>query len=877
MPSGTVTFLFTDIERSTRLWERFPEEMKIALHVHDAILSDGFEHAGGLVVKHRGEGDSFFVVFASAADAVKAAIEVQLRLIQTEWATPEPVRVRMSLHTGESELRDGDYFGPVVNRCARLRAIAHGGQIVLSRATKESAAGALPLAVSYGDLGLHTLKDLEGQEHVFQLEHPDLKRDFPPLSSLSVRRHNLPSQATRFIGREKELREVRHLLNDTRLLSLLGPGGSGKSRLSLQAAADVMEAFPNGVWLVELAPIADQQLIMSTIAEVLGVKEQTGKTMMASVVTAIRDKKLLLLLDNCEHLVEVCASIAAELLEKCPLLSIMATSREPLNISGETIWRISSLELPEADSKLTVEQLMAFESVQLFVERALNANRAFAISPANAEAVVQICRRLDGIPLAIEIGAARIKALSAEQIAERLDDRFRLLTSGDRSKLPRQQTLRAMMDWSYELLVEQERLLLGRLSVFAGHFNLETAEDVCSDDRIDSFEVLDCLTGLIDKSLVSATEQEGISRYRLLETIRQYGAEKLAQSGEQAQVQNKHFHYYLKRNEHFAAALRSPHMQEAQLRLWVQELDNVRKALDWGLLQSAGSSEMLEKTGAFLYMLQAFWLRRGIANEGLQRIVQWLELPASRQFGLIRARALITCFHLSTYFDTRSGMKYALESLELATSVRDDYTKADALIILAQALYFDGRVKEAIDYIDQGIALFQDIGEEWDVAQGLWLRSIGLLGSGDLSGASSTARDALDLSRRVKNNHDEAGALRVLAIIAMLEGRLNDSKAHLQEAIQLTSDLGDVLCTIEGLAGVSILSAYSGQHEQAARIGAAYLSLNKETGRNFSLFNNPLFHRKWKELQSTKPQEWAAGEQLMYEQAVMEAKDYLNK
>jgi class 3 adenylate cyclase len=445
LPTGTVTFLFTDIEGSTKLWERLPEAMKSALACHDLLMRRAITTNGGMVFKT--VGDAFCAAFPTATEAVAAALDAQ-RFLQTEpWEGTGPIRVRMALHAGAAEIRDADYFGPPLNRTARLLAIAHSGQTLLSQAAYELARDALPEATSLRDLGTHRLKDLQRPEHVYQLLHPDLPVDFPPLNSLDIHSHNLPLQPTRFIGREQEMATVRELLAGTRLLTLVGTGGCGKTRLALQVAADQVEAYPDGVWLVELASLQDSTRVAQAVATVVGVREEPGRPLLQTLLEATRGKRLLLLLDNCEHLIEAAASLATELLRSCPHVHLLVTSREGLGIAGETVWRVPSLSVPVGPRAAIGESrapdgittgpapgiLTQYESVRLFIDRAVQARPEFTVTNDNAPAVAAICYHLDGIPLAIELAAAQARALSVEQIAARLDDRFRLLVGGNRA------------------------------------------------------------------------------------------------------------------------------------------------------------------------------------------------------------------------------------------------------------------------------------------------------------------------------------------------------------------------------------------------------------------------------------------------------------
>jgi class 3 adenylate cyclase len=470
--------VFTDIEGSAKLWEDKPEAMRTALARHDSLLRSRLSK-GGEVFKT--VGDSFCAAFSSPSEAVQAALESQQELGKLDWGELGTVRVRIGLHTGEAEARDNDYFGPALNRISRLVSIGHGGQILLSQATYELVRDALAgLDVRF--LGEHRLRDLERPEGVYQLLADGLAADFPALRSLSELPNNLPLQVTSFVGREKELAEVEKLIRKNRLVTFTGSGGTGKTRLSLQACADLLPDFEDGVWLVELAPLTEPDLVPQTVAAALRVREEPGRSLVDTLVAHLRDRHLLLILDNCEHLLDSSARLVDAIGRNSPKVHVVATSREPLAIQGEQVYRVPSLSTPDPKKKESAESLNQYEAVRLFIDRALLAQPSFEITNENGSAVAQICHRLDGIPLALELAAARVRAMPVETIASRLDDRFRLLTGGSRTALPRQQTLRATIDWSYGLLDEKEKTLLRRLSVFAGGWTLEAAEKVCSDD-----------------------------------------------------------------------------------------------------------------------------------------------------------------------------------------------------------------------------------------------------------------------------------------------------------------------------------------------------------------------------------------------------------
>ncbi|MGE5265064.1 MAG: ATP-binding protein, partial [Acidobacteriota bacterium] len=595
LPSGTLTFLFTDIEGSTRLWDRFPGEMRATMLRHDSLIETSVAEKGGVLVRPRGEGDSRFAVFPRASDAVAAAGIIQRRLADEAWPIPMPLRVRIALHTGEADLRDGDYYGSSVNRCARLRAAAHGGQTLLSQATRDLVQDTLPPGYSLRDMGEHRLKDLRVQEHIFQLVLPGLPVEFPPLEGLEKPRTNLSPLLSTFVGREQEMVELKKVLARARLVTITGPGGAGKTRLALQVAADTLDDYPDGVWLVELAPLADPTLVPQLVANALSVREQEGQPLTQTLLDYLRAKQLLLVLDNCEHLIQAVAEQVDQVMCCAPALRILATSREPLGTAGEVVWSIPPLSFPRFGAELNVDHLAKYDAIRLFVDRARAAQPGFAVTVQNAPAVIQICTSLDGAPLAIELAAARVRVLSVEEIAARLDDRFRLLASGVRTASPRQQNLRALINWSYDLLSDAERILFRRLAIFAGGWTLESAEAVCagkpdpdSPCDLEMFDILDLLSHLVDKSLVVAEPQDGIERFRFLETIRQYSQERMVESGEAECLAERHAGYFCRMAEGCYRKLWGPEQGRWLARLDADH-DNLRAALEWAARDPRGT------------------------------------------------------------------------------------------------------------------------------------------------------------------------------------------------------------------------------------------------------------------------------------------------
>ncbi|HUL98150.1 MAG TPA: adenylate/guanylate cyclase domain-containing protein, partial [Mycobacterium sp.] len=526
LPTGTVTLLLADVEGSTQLWQTQHEEMTDAFVRLDRVLADVVAASGGVRPVEQGEGDSFVIAFARARDAVACALRLQ-------QAPVAPIKLRIGLHTGDVQLRDeGNYIGPTINRTARLRDLAHGGQTVLSGVTEELVFDQLPAGAWLSDLGTHRLRDVARPERVSQLCHPDLRNDFPPLRvPKAIATHNLPVQLTSFVGREAQMHEVRTLLAENRLVTLTGAGGAGKTRLAVEIAARIAPEFRDGVWYVDLAPTTYAEVVPVVVARAFGLPDQPGTSTTDTLVRFVGDRDMLIVLDNCEHLLDATASLTTELLGACLALRLLATSREPISVSGEVTFLVPSLSLAD-------------EAVELFADRARRVRPDFLVTDDNAAAVREICRRLDGMPLAIELAAARVRAMSLDEIVDSLHDRFRLLTGGARTAVRRQQTLRASVDWSHALLTEPERILFRRLAVFLGGFDLNAAQAVAGDAEVERYQILDQLALLVDKSLVVAENTSGRTRYRLLETVRQYAQEKLGESGEAEAVRSRHRDHY---------------------------------------------------------------------------------------------------------------------------------------------------------------------------------------------------------------------------------------------------------------------------------------------------------------------------------------------
>ncbi|MCA1842441.1 MAG: LuxR family transcriptional regulator, partial [Actinobacteria bacterium] len=634
LPVGTVTFLLTDIAGSTAGWEADRSAMAKAVARHYEILDATIAAAGGVRPVEQGEGDSVVAAFTRATDAVRAAVDAQLALGTEVWPEGGTLDVRMAVHTGEVSLRDeGNYFGPALNRCARLRAVAHGGQIVCSRVTAELAGDDLPSEVMLVDLGVHRLRDLGRPESVFQVCHEGLPMTFPPLPSLDATPNNLPVQLTSFIGRTGELEQLKRLLAEHRLVTLTGAGGAGKSRLAAQVAAEIVPNYPDGAWWVELAPLVSADLVAGTVLAVLDIPDPPGRPAEQRLTAHLAGRRLLLVLDNCEHVLADAAGLAEVALRAAPDVAVLATSREPLGVPGEVAWRVPPLSLPERGASVESEALGSYDAVRLFVDRSVQARPNFAVTNETAPLVAEICARLDGIPLAVELAAARTRLLSPAQILAGLEDRFRLLTGGGRGVVARQQTLEASVEWSHDLLSDAERILFRRLSVFAGGFDLDAAEAVCTDaGGPQRHEVLDLLDSLAAKSLVVVEDgNAGVSRYRLLETIRHFANLQLRQAGEAAPLRDAHLRFCATAAAQGAAALvaASPPVLAGAS----SDLDNYRAALEWAL--AGGDADVAMQLARDLGFVL---IHRGRHREVRELAERALTLPGGSAMARSRAR-----------------------------------------------------------------------------------------------------------------------------------------------------------------------------------------------------------------------------------------------
>jgi predicted ATPase len=764
---------------------------------HNEILNQSIETHRGFVF--RIVGDSLSAAFDTASDALYAALEAQ-RKLQNEFWSPASIKVRMGIHTGSAQLKDDSHgafyegYGTLA-LTQRVMSVGHGGQILLSQTTHDLVKDRFPdpYGTELRDMRERHLKDIFRPEHIYQVAAPDLLSDFPPLTTLETLNHNLPVQLTSFIGREHEIAEAQKLLSSTRILTFIGPGGTGKTRLCLQVAAEQFSEFKDGVWLIELAQLADSTYVLSTIASTFNLREVQGVRLIDTVTDYLRSKQLLLVLDNCEHLIETCAQLSDHFVHACPKLKIITSSREALGISGETVYRVPSLSLPQDVEDLRdvgnlTHDLMRYEATRLFTERAIKANPQFSLTKDNAPYVAQICERLDGIPLAIELAAARLKLFTTQQIAERLDDRFKLLTGGNRTALPRQQTLRALIDWSYLTLNETEQDVLRRLAVFSGGWTFEAAESVAGE-----MEAMDGLSGLVNKSLVHVEEKEGKSRYRYLETIRQYAMEKLLESGEAVGARNHHLAYFLEyaktAEEKLVSGQRLPWLNLLEI-----EHDNIRSALGWALENDPESALQM------VCSLSLFWLSHNYLTEGCN----WCQAAITRaeessldrnKIDQTRARAYAVLAVLSVNRgEHHTGQIAAKQSVALARGLDDKSILVHALTFVGFSSAFLGDVALAFDSLHEAEDICRKLGyreELANVLQALAYVTMEVHGSQAAEQLQSYMEESLALSQ---GSVDPDAAVRtqgLLARLAFFRGDLAEARKHADLMLDLHKEMGD--------------------------------------------------------------------------------------
>jgi predicted ATPase/class 3 adenylate cyclase/DNA-binding CsgD family transcriptional regulator len=787
VPTGTVTLLAAEVEDSSRPREAEPDQMSAGALLDDAVWNVVAAHRGVRPVDGS-ERDSFVAAFTRASDALACAVELQ------RMALPAAIRLRIGLHTGEVQLLDdGNYLGPTMNRTARLRDLAHGGQIVLSGTTHDVAADRLPADVWLMDLGRHRLPDLSRPERVVQVCHPDLRNEFPPLQTLNVYAEEpFSAELTSFVGRDAEIREVRRILAHNRLVTLTGTGGAGKTRLAVQVAAQLAGEFCDGVSWVDLAPVTDPHLVPVTVARALGAPDQPGRSILDTLTGFIGDRRMLLVLDNCEHLLDSCAPRVVALLGACPGLTMLATSREPIGVPGEITWRVPSLSLAD-------------EAIELFTDRARRVRPDFALSDDNAAAVREICRRLDGMPLAIELAAARVRACSLNDILDGLQDRFRLLTGGGRTAVHRHQTLRASEDWSHELLSESERILFRRLAVLLGGFDLEAAQAVGATGALDRDQVLEHLTKLVDKSLAMAETHGPRMRYRLLETVRAYALEKLGESGEENAVRARHRDHYTSLAAELDAPARAGH--ERLLELAEIEIDNLRAAfafsrdnVDHDLALQLASS------------LQSLWLTRGRVSEGLAWFDGVLDHPGVQQGELapaVRARALADRAVLDASRTIHEKADQVQKALAIAREVGDPALLVRALIARGSIASYD--VDGARPYFGEAMKIARALGDGFTLCQILAWQAFAAHASGDPFATRTAAQEGRDLADAIGAGFHSRQCRWCLSVADMMNGDVNSAIALFREVADEADAAHDLLFRWCSLVNLGHVLAYHGE------------------------------------------------------------------
>jgi len=820
--SSTVTFLFTDIEDSTRLWDAQPARMAAVLARHDALCRGVVAEARGRVVKTTGDG--LYAAFEDPFEALSAAIELQRGVQALARESDLALKMRCGLHCGAAEARDGDYFGPAVNCAARVMDAAHGGQVLVTQAVVDRAGGRHPEGADLLHLGRMRLRGVASPVDVWQVRHGDLRGTFPPLRTLDSIPHNLPRHATSFVGREIQVAELIAHFDATNLLTLTGAGGCGKSRLALQVATSLLDTYPDGAWLVELAALADPSFVPHTVANVLGIVGEAGVSLTDTLVRHLESRTLLLVLDNAEHLLDACAQLVDLVLRRCRDVKLLVSSREGLGVPGEVIYRVPSLTTPDAKAGASPEHLATFEAVRLFTARAQAQVAQFAVTPQNATAVGSVCRRLDGIPLAIELAVARLRSMTVEEVDRRLDNRFRLLTGGSRTALPRQQTLRSLIDWSYDLLNTVEQALFCRFTVFAGGWTLEAAVAVCGGDGIGEWDVLELLTSLADKNLVVVEERNGATRYRLLETLREYGRERLRQSAVEEHWRDRHLAYVVALAEEALTHLRSAD-QTAWLDRLETEHDNVRAALSHSRTPGADASEL-----RLVAALWFFWLLHGHVAEGRSHLSAALS-RARDQDESITARALsgaaILAFEQGDYVAARPLCEDAL-TMQQRSGNRAGM--ATSWHILASLAHIKGDYESARTLYERSLAIRRELGDHKGVADSLCNMGLVAAEQADYPSAMALYEESLAIQRQLGNKKGIANSLTNIGLVMHDLADYASARMHLEESLAICRQLGDRAGIAASLCSLGYVATEEGAHLSARTMHAESAAIRLELG-----------------------------------------------
>lgn len=837
-PTGTVALLFTDIEGSTKLAQENTDAWESLRGRHHAILRSAIESHNGYIFQIIG--DAFCATFHTAGDALLVAIQSQTDLYREKWRAA-PVKVRMGIHTGKAEIQeDGQYQGYLaMSRIQRLMSAGHGGQVLISLATQELIRDELPDGISLRDMGEKRLKDLIRPEHIFQLVVPGLPNDFPPLKTLETHSNNLPIQATPYMAREHETDTVRRkLLNpDIHLLTLTGPGGIGKTRLGLQVAAEMLDDFADGVFFVPLASVNDSALVVSTIAQVLNVREAGGISLMEMLQNHLSKKHLLLFLDNFEQVISA-APFVSHLLAVAPNLKVLVTSREILHIYGEHNYPVSALTVPDPKHLPSLERLTQFEAVRLFIQRAQAVKSDFEVTNINAPAVAEICHRLDGLPLAIELAAARVRLLSPENLLSRLESRLRLLTGGARDLPGRQQTLRGTIAWSYDLLNADEKTLFQRLAVFAGGFTLEAAEAVCNADNNLLFEIVDGVEALTDKSLLKREEGGDEPRFFMLETIREYAVEIFSKDDEAGTLHRIHFDYFLK----FAKQARS-FLEKSEQGIWLDRLesdhDDLRAAILW-----AKENRLTMQSAQLADALSLFWLMRGYLTEGRARIAEILSQRDDLIDKELYARLLNQAGLLARYQgDYKSAAAFISESLEVSRKLGDRYAIANALANLGFVVLHQENFAQAHEHYLEVLTIYHELNQEQGIADSSSHLALIEFCKGNYETAYNYNEESLLIWQRLEDKQGIAWALSHTGNVVLQQGHYASAQDFFDRSLTIAVETGikwQIAYILEGYAG---LAAAHKQAQQALCLASFCNELRRSIHMPLSPIDRTLFER----------------------------------
>jgi predicted ATPase/class 3 adenylate cyclase len=864
LPTGTVTFLFTDIEGSTQLMQELGDRYVQAQVDHHAILRAAFTSNSGREL--RTEGDSFFCVFQSALDACDAAAAAQRDFAKHEWTDGVALRVRMGLHTGEAPLVGNEYIGIDVHHAARVSAAAHGGQVLLSEATSALVESALPAGLGVRDLGLHRLKDLARPERLFQLVIDGTPQTFPALRTLDSTPNNLPTQLTSFVGREELAREARRLLQQTRLLTLTGPGGIGKTRLSLQVAADVVQLFPGGVYFVALSAVRDPELVPSAIAQAIGLSVAGNRLPFDAVVDELKDKRVLLVLDNLEQLLPQTAPIIAQLLHSTSDLKIVASSRAALHVYGEQEVALEPLRLPDLKSLPSLEALSQYEAVKLFIERAMAAKHDFQVTNENAPAIAGICERVDGLPLAIELAAARVKLFNPNALLSRLASSANVLGSGSRDLPGRQQTLRGAIAWSYDMLEPNLQKLFARFSVFARGATLEQAEEVCGPGSEIGVDVLEGLDELADQSLLRRLPDLDEPRLLMLQVIREFAAERLEEGGEARTIRDRHAAAYQKLAEEA-----SPHLFGAQQKEWLDRLeidhDNIRAAFDWSI--ASGDARQALRLGAAFWR---FWQMRGHLREGRARLDAVLAMPGAREHPDERVRAMEAVGGIAYWQgDMPAAQVQYDELLAIARAGTDRRTLANALYNATFSRTVNSQeLEESAVLLHEALAIYRELDDASGIAQLLWAVGNSYYFRGLDAQAIAPLDEAIERNRALGQRFGLAWALhtRTLVAIDLKDFELADSLWR--EGIQIFFESGDVSGLVLLLSDAAEVAHGRGDDVRGMTLAGAADAYGRRIGTQLNTIVLINQNRAWY-LRDRSPEEqraWGEGQAMTVDQAV---------